>query len=95
MEEMDLERPNPLWEIERRSGTYLLGLKNGRSEGRSETLVEMILAILELRGLDVDPTARARVSSCDSLDTLEDWARRAREVGHVDELFEPAPDETS
>lgn len=89
--EMTVEQRNELWEIERRSGTYLLGLENGRNEGlergRRMTLVDMILTILEVRGIAVDGDTEARVRSCESLATLQHWSRRAREVTHADELF--------
>lgn len=96
MRETNMEQPDPLWELERRSGTYLLGLETGRSEGRAEgrsegrrmTLVELILTVLDVRGFTVSPAAEARVRGCESLETLQHWARRVRDVVHIDELFD-------
>jgi hypothetical protein len=107
MGEMTVEQRNELWEIERRSGTYLLGLENGRNEGlergrneglergrneglergRRMTLVDMILTVLEVRGIVVDGDTEARVRDCESLSSLQHWARRARDVTQARELF--------
>jgi hypothetical protein len=110
--ELPVEERDELWEIERRSGTYLVGLEQGlergreegrergreegreeglergREEGRRATLVEMIIAVLEVRGLTLDPDSEARIRSCNSLDSLQRWARQAREVARPVELFE-------
>ena len=43
----------------------------------------MIIAILEVRGLPLDSEHEARVRGCDSLESLQGWARRAREVEGV------------
>lgn len=85
--------------IVRPSGTYLLGVENGRNEGlelgrneglergRRMTLVDMILTVLEVRGIVVDSDTEARVRACESLGTLQHWARRARDVTQAPELF--------
>lgn len=51
------------------------------------TLVDLILTVLEVRGIAVDGDTEARVRSCESLATLQHWARRAREVAQARELF--------
>jgi hypothetical protein len=51
------------------------------------TLVDMILTVLEVRGIVVDGDTEARVRSCESLGRLQHWARRAREVTQACELF--------
>jgi predicted transposase YdaD len=63
------------------------GRAEGRDEGRRVTLIEMILALLEVRGLEIDEASAAKVRACDELGSLEHWARRAREVQTVSELF--------
>jgi hypothetical protein len=95
MEEANMD----LWEIERRSGSLIHGRKEGRKEGRQQgqqqgrregrrvTLMEMIEALLEVRGIAMTPAQVERVRSCRRLATLERWARRAREVADADELF--------
>lgn len=94
MKGMNVEQENELWDIERRGMSYSLGLEHGlnqaRDEGRRATLVEVILAVLEVRGIQLDADTRARIRSCESLATLQDWARRAREVARLQELFEPS-----
>ncbi|PRQ03872.1 flagellar assembly protein H [Enhygromyxa salina] len=114
MGELPVEEQDELWEIERESGTYKVGLRAGLERGRSEglergrseglergrseglergrrvTLVEMILAILEVRGVPQDPASEARIRGCEELPTLQTWARRAREVARASELFDEA-----
>ena len=51
-------------------------------------LVEVILAVLDVRGVAVDADVEAEIRSCESLDTLQAWARRAREISQARELFE-------
>jgi hypothetical protein len=89
MKGMNVEQENELWDIERRGMSYSLGLEHGLDQGRRATLVEMILAVLEVRGIQIDGDIRARIRDCESLATLQDWARRAREVIRPHELFEP------
>jgi hypothetical protein len=96
IEELPMNDRNPLWGIEKRSGTYQLGLSNGREEGRQEgrqegrraTLIELILAVLEARGIAVDADAVAHILAEQALPTLERWALAAREVTQVAQLFE-------
>lgn len=85
--EMNVEEPYPLWEIERESGTYEVGMEAGIEQGRRQTLIEMILALLEVRGVSVDAEAEARIRSCESLATLQRWAQAAREVAGATALF--------
>jgi hypothetical protein len=98
-EQQDMEEQDELWDIEKRSGLYAFmrrrlseqwrneGRDEGRDEGRKVTLVEMIFALLEVRGLAVDEATTTRVRACEELGQLEHWARRAREVLSVTELF--------
>lgn len=64
------------------------GREEGRLAGRCEVLAEHIAVILELRGLELTPTQRERIESCEELDALRVWAKRAREVDSVSALFE-------
>ena len=98
--EMKMEPRNNLWDIERRSGTYLLGVKNGREEGRQEgrqeglecgqqmVLVELVLTILEMRGLVANSDVEARIQACESPSLLRTWAQRAREVDSAADIFD-------
>lgn len=62
------------------------GRKEGLEKGKA-TLIEMILAMLEVRGLAVDADTATRVRSCGDLREIERWAQRAREVEFARELF--------
>jgi hypothetical protein len=57
-------------------------------EPKRERYTSTILAVLEVRGVAVDDNVEAQIPSCESLDTLQIWARRAREVSWARELFE-------
>lgn len=81
-----------LSQLERESGTYLFGVREGRKEGRQQRrradLIEFVFAVLELRGLAIDDE-QARAIRAAQLDELERWWTRVREVEGADELFEP------
>jgi hypothetical protein len=49
--------------------------------------VELIFAVLEVRGIALSADDRARVRACEALAMLERWARFAREVNKASELF--------
>jgi hypothetical protein len=89
IKELPVDERNALWGIEKRSGTYLLGRQEGRQEGRRTTLIDLILAVLEVRGIVTDATSIARIRAEQRLPTLERWAAAAREVHRASELFEP------
>jgi hypothetical protein len=96
--ELQMQEHDPLWEIEKRSayGQFFrreFGFdeektrKEALEEGRKASLVEMILTVLDVRGIIVDDDTAARVRSCVDLPELERWARRAREVDRAAQLF--------
>ncbi|EDM75601.1 hypothetical protein PPSIR1_00120 [Plesiocystis pacifica SIR-1] len=92
-----------LLDIERRSGTYHLGLEEGlekglekgrakgREEGRRHVLKTMVFALLEVRGIPLSETERARVDAEMRIEALERWAELARSVTHAAALFEHSP----
>jgi hypothetical protein len=88
IEELPVNERNALWAIEKRSGTYQIGRQEGRQEGRRTTLIELIFAVLEVRGIAIDPSSAARIRAEQTLRTLERWAAAAREVTRVSALFE-------
>jgi hypothetical protein len=49
--------------------------------------IELILTILELRGIAVDTASKSRIQSETRQSTLDRWAVAAREVERVAELF--------
>ena len=94
-EELTMEEYDPLWEIERKSSPYVYGVREGieqgRKQGQREILVELILALLEVRGVALDESQRSHIATCEAVETLRLWAERAREVDSAAALFEPAP----
>ncbi|MFC9845627.1 hypothetical protein ACFWFF_18840 [Streptomyces sp. NPDC060223] len=60
-----------------------------RDEGRIEDRIEMIVKILELRGLQVPDSVRLRVQACSDLDQLKVWSERAVQVADPADLFSP------
>ncbi|MEU3984150.1 hypothetical protein AB0F77_29430 [Streptomyces sp. NPDC026672] len=63
------------------------GREQGREEGRLEDRREMVLRILEWRGISVSEDVRERVEACTRLDELEHWARRAMHATDAEALF--------
>ncbi|MFJ3717117.1 hypothetical protein [Streptomyces sp. NPDC090057] len=59
-----------------------------REEGRVEAKAEMVLHILEWRGIEVPDAVRDRVNACTDLNRLEVWAQRAMHAEDAAELFE-------
>jgi hypothetical protein len=59
-----------------------------REEGRIQNRAEMILRILEWRGIPVPESVRQRVMACTGLDQLEAWGRRAVHGATAGDLFE-------
>ncbi|MGW5130630.1 hypothetical protein [Streptomyces sp. NPDC004135] len=67
--------------------TYLEGKAEGKVEGKAESQVELILRVLEKRGIPITPDARERITSCTDLDTLTRWFDRSLTVATAQELF--------
>ena len=72
-----------LSDIERRS----IAFHDGLEEGRRGTLVEMVLALLEVRAIPLAASDRQRITAA-TLEQLERWRELARSVGHAEALFE-------
>ncbi|WP_280398833.1 hypothetical protein [Nocardia carnea] len=60
----------------------------GRAEGRAQGEAESILTVLDARGIDVTDRVRKTVTSCEDLDQLQKWLRRALEINHAEELLD-------
>ena len=58
-----------------------------KAEARAEAKADSILELLALRGIDVSPQARERISACKDLDTLGNWFPRALTATTADDLF--------
>jgi len=87
-------------DIERRSGTYAFGRREGREQGREEGREEgrkeardftlaLLFELLAERGIVVDPHSEAQLRSCDDLPTLQRWVRRAVHASTIEELLDP------
>ncbi|MCZ0989323.1 hypothetical protein [Streptomyces diastatochromogenes] len=63
------------------------GREQGLEQGRVEAKAEMVLHILEWRGIQVTDAVRERVEACTDLDQLEGWAQRAVHATDAEELF--------
>ncbi|MEU4212233.1 hypothetical protein AB0F13_19905 [Streptomyces sp. NPDC026206] len=59
----------------------------GEAAGRLGERAEMVLRVLENRGIDVSPEIRERVMSCTYFDTLGYWVDRAFTVSTAEEIF--------
>ncbi|MGI9004491.1 MAG: hypothetical protein ACR2GH_23045, partial [Pseudonocardia sp.] len=56
--------------------------------GKAEGEARAVLAVLDARGIDVPPDARARIAECSDLDQLDVWVRRAVTAETVHDLFD-------
>ncbi|MGW0413941.1 hypothetical protein ACWDZX_22100, partial [Streptomyces collinus] len=63
------------------------GREQGREEGRVQDRREMVLRILEWRGVQLADAIREQVEACTDLDQLETWAQRAVHATDAAELF--------
>lgn len=89
-QELTVEEYDPLWEIERKSSPYVYGVREGLEKGRAEgrtVLHQLILELLDSRGISLDETTRARLAGCEDLDLLRTWARRSGTISAASELF--------
>jgi hypothetical protein len=55
---------------------------------KAEGEARAVLAVLDVRSIDVPDDLRARITTCSDPDQLEVWVRRAATVKSIDELFE-------
>ncbi|MFC0863352.1 hypothetical protein ACFHYQ_13720 [Sphaerimonospora cavernae] len=74
---------------------YGKGLEEGRTEGRAEGEARAVLTVLQVRGVAVSDTDRARITGCTDLDRLDEWARRAVTATSTAELFIDEPERSA
>ncbi|MER5179789.1 hypothetical protein ABT009_15695 [Streptomyces sp. NPDC002896] len=60
-----------------------------RDEGRVQDRAEVVLQILEWRGIPVPDSVRKRVSSCSDWEQLKVWSERAVHANEASDLFAP------
>ncbi|GHH13607.1 hypothetical protein [Streptomyces lanatus] len=61
-------------------------------EGKAEGKAEVILSVLEVRGVPVPDSVRERISSCNDLDRMDAWLKRSRTVERAEDLFAEDPE---
>lgn len=59
----------------------------GEARGKAEGHAEMLLLILDQRGIEIDDAERLRITSCTDLEQLQYWATRAFQVDSAERLF--------
>ncbi|MFG3048650.1 hypothetical protein ACGFZR_27465 [Streptomyces sp. NPDC048241] len=77
---------HPLAEQVREEGREQ-GLEEGRQLGRAQAKAEMVLRVLEWRGIPVPEHVSERVTTCDDPNQLELWAQRAVRATYAEDLF--------
>jgi hypothetical protein len=88
--ELPMQDQHDWMDVERRSGTYHFGVKEGREQGLEQgrrALVEVLFDLLAERGLKVSTRARAKIRKCEDLPTLQRWVRKAVHATSVAELL--------
>ncbi|MGA5321098.1 hypothetical protein ACPCIU_11710 [Streptomyces seoulensis] len=63
------------------------GREQGLAEGRAQAKAEMVLRVLEWRGIPVPEHVAERVTTCDDPNQLELWAQRAVRATYAEDLF--------
>lgn len=63
------------------------GRAQGEREGRLAERAQLLLTVLELRGLSVDAAREAEIRSCRDLDQLARWTARAKRATQLTEVF--------
>ncbi|WUI01496.1 hypothetical protein OHR68_06650 [Spirillospora sp. NBC_00431] len=61
--------------------------KSHNAQGKAEGEAEMLLVMLEARGVAVPNDVRERVMACSDTEQLKHWGRRAAVIDSADELF--------
>lgn len=77
---------HPLAEQVREEGREQ-GFEEGREQGRAQAKAEMVLRVLEWRGIPVPEHVSERVTLCDDPAQLELWAQRAVRATYAEDLF--------
>ncbi|WP_199038863.1 hypothetical protein [Glycomyces salinus] len=88
------ERPRTILEALMETETYpyqskLLADREARGEarGRAEGAEDMLLTVIEARGLPITANQRHRIEQCDDLDRLKQWAKRAISAPTVEDIL--------
>jgi len=65
------------------------GEKQGLDRGKRIGQIQALLAILEARGISVDPETRGKIEACQDPAMLHRWVSRAVSITKATELFLP------
>ncbi|TDE34045.1 hypothetical protein [Actinomadura sp. 6K520] len=63
------------------------GWVEGWVEGWFEGATEVLLIVLKSRGFTIDDDDRKRITSCQDLEQIRNWARRAATAESLDEVL--------
>ncbi|WP_086794630.1 hypothetical protein [Streptomyces thermovulgaris] len=63
------------------------GREKGRAEGETRRAAEDVLAILEVRGIDIPEAVRERITTCGDPEILRHWLRRAVTAPTAEAIF--------
>ncbi|MGY1437697.1 RpnC/YadD family protein [Streptomyces reniochalinae] len=67
------------------------GMAEGKAAGQAEGQVRSVLRLLEMRGIPVTETQRARLAACTDPEVLDTWLERAFRITDADQLFADEP----
>ncbi|UNS98691.1 hypothetical protein MMF93_21185 [Streptomyces tubbatahanensis] len=67
------------------------GMAEGMAAGQAEGQARSVLRLLEMRGIPVTETQRARLAACTDPEVLDTWLERAVRITDADQLFESEP----
>lgn len=63
------------------------GQRTGEQLGRLAERAELLLTVLQLRGLSLDAEREGQIRSCDDLDRLARWVERAKRATELADVF--------
>jgi 2-hydroxychromene-2-carboxylate isomerase len=66
--------------------------RQGRRQGEKEGLAKAVLECLSAREIEVDEASRKRIESCQDLELLKRWLRRAARANRLSEVLEQPGD---
>ncbi|MEV4332987.1 hypothetical protein AB0K02_20980 [Streptomyces sp. NPDC049597] len=67
--------------------SYLKGIEEGREEGRTEERSQMVLRVLDKRGIPASSALRERIAACTDADVLDRWLDRAFTAAAAEDIF--------
>ncbi len=71
-----------------RASGFVDGRASGFVDGQAQGLANALLTALLVRGLDVPQDARARITACSDVETLQRWLPLAMTAANVNEFVQ-------